>query len=169
MNEPLKNGFLRVGDLAKAAGISPDTLRHYERKGVLLAPRRSYNGYREYPIEALNRVRLVRRALAVGFTLDELARVLKARDKGGAPCREVRTLAAAKLSDVEERLGELLSLRDELKAILRDWDSRLVKTAVGRPAKLLEALTGSDSSNGEKHLPLTPTWRRQKKGRESKL
>lgn len=60
-------------------------MRHYERKGVLAVPRRSRNGYREYPAEALERVRLVRRALAVGFTLDALARILKERARGRAP------------------------------------------------------------------------------------
>lgn len=75
----LSNGFWRVGELAKAAGISTDTLRHYERKGVLPRPRRSRNGYREYPKEALERVGMIRQALAVGFTLDELSAVFKIR------------------------------------------------------------------------------------------
>ena len=159
---------MRAGELAKAAGVSTDTLRHYERKGVLPAPRRSANGYREYEPEALERVLLVRRALAVGFTLDELARILKASDRGGAPCREVRTLAAAKLSDVEARLVELLSLRDELQATLRDWDSRLSKTAADRPARLLESLAASDSAHAERRLPLAPAWRRRRERKESK-
>src|SRR5215210_4789107 len=89
-------GFLS-GELARLAGVSTDTLRHYERKGVLPAARRLNNGYRKYPLDSLDRVRLIRRALAVGFTLDELAQILKARDHGQAPCREVRTLAAEKL------------------------------------------------------------------------
>src|ERR671928_552127 len=105
MSAPAKKTYMRAGELARAAGVSTDTLRHYERKGVLQRPRRSPNGYREYPTDALARVLLVRRALAYGFTLDELARVLRARERGGAPCREVRALAAAKLSDVEARLG----------------------------------------------------------------
>nr|MDQ5839375.1 MerR family transcriptional regulator [Acidobacteriota bacterium] len=92
MSAPAKKEFLRAGELARAAGVSTDTLRHYERKGVLACPRRSANGYREYPADALARVRLVRRALAVGFTLDELARILRARERGVAPCREVREL-----------------------------------------------------------------------------
>ena len=79
MSAPAKQEFLRAGELARASGVSTDTLRHYERKGVLPAPRRSPNGYREYPAEALARVLLVRRALAVGFTLDELAQILRAR------------------------------------------------------------------------------------------
>jgi DNA-binding transcriptional MerR regulator len=79
-------GPLSSGELADLAGVSRDTLRHYERKGVLPRPLRSQNSYRQYPPEALQRVQLVRRALSVGFTLDELAKVLKVRDGGGAPC-----------------------------------------------------------------------------------
>src|SRR5215213_5475046 len=100
-------GFLS-GELARLAGVSTDTLRHYERKGVLPVARRLNNGYRKYPADSLDRVRLVRRALAVGFTLDELARFLKARDRGQAPCREVRALAEEKLADLESRLKEML-------------------------------------------------------------
>src|SRR6266850_3914821 len=109
-----ENNFYRSGELAELAGVSTDTLRHYESKGVLARPLRKANDYRQYPAAALQRVRLIRRALAVGFTLDELARVLGVRDRGGAPCAEVRTLAAAKLSDLEKRLREMVDLRDEL-------------------------------------------------------
>ena len=110
--------FFRSGELAQATGVSTDTLRHYERKGVLPRPRRAPNGYRQYPAAAIDRVRLIQQALAVGFTLDELAHILRARDRGGAPCREVRQLAAAKLSDIEARLKETRALRDELRATL---------------------------------------------------
>ena len=81
------NGALSSGKLADLAGVSRDTLRHYERKGVLPRALRSQNGYRQYPPEALQRVQLIRRALSVGFTLDELAKVLKVRD---AVARHVR-------------------------------------------------------------------------------
>ncbi len=102
---------MQTGELAKAAGISTDTIRHYERKGVLNNSRRLINGYRAFPPEALARVLLVRRALAIGFTLDELARLLRERDKGSAPCQEVREMAAEKLSEIEVRLSYLLSMR----------------------------------------------------------
>lgn len=140
-----RNGFLRAGELARAAGVSTDTLRHYEREGVLARPRRSANGYREYPPEALARVLLVRRALGVGFTLAELARIFRVRDKGGAPCREVRELAAAKLAEVEEQLRSLAGLRDELRETLTSWDARLAETGDGGRAGLLDALAASDA------------------------
>jgi DNA-binding transcriptional MerR regulator len=133
------NGSLSSGKLAELAGVSRDTLRHYERKGVLSRPLRGHNGYRQYPPEALQRVQLVRRALAVGFTLDELSRVLKVRDSGGAPCEEVRKIAAQKLVDVQEQLRELTALRNDLQETLRDWDTRLAR-ANGKRANLLESL-----------------------------
>lgn len=149
MSEPdAARTSLRSGELARLAGVSTDTLRHYERKGVLARPRRGANGYRQYPPGALARVRLVRRALAFGFTLDELARVLSARDRGAAPCKEVRSLAAAKLAEVEERLAQLFELRDELRATLKEWDGRLGKTPEGARAGLLESLAARDGKGG---------------------
>lgn len=136
---------LLAGELARQAEVSTDTLRHYERKGVLPRPRRSHNGYRMYPTGSLERVQLVRRALAVGFTLDELSRILKERDSGRTPCNEVYKLAEVKLSDVEERLATLSELRDELRKTLADWKRRLSKTAPGKQSKLLESLNGKRS------------------------
>jgi DNA-binding transcriptional MerR regulator len=135
------NGSLSSGELADLAGDSRETLRHYERKRVLPRPLLGHNSYRQYPPEALPRVQLVRRALSVGFTLDELAKVLKVRDAGGAPCQEVRRLAAQKLLNVQDQLRELTELRDELQKTLRDWDSRLSRRAVGKRANLLESLS----------------------------
>ena len=135
----------RIGKLAAACGVSVDTLRHYERKGVLTASRSS-NGYRRYHFRALARVQLVRRALAMGFTLDELGAVLRTRDHGGVPCRRVRELAAAKLAAVEAQLLSLLVLRDELRRTLKDWDKRLAHAGTAVPAGLLEALAaGKDN------------------------
>ena len=134
------NGALSSGELADLAGVSRDTLRHYERKGVLPRPLRGRNAYRQYSPEALQRVQLVRRALSVGFTLDELAKVLRVRDAGGAPCEEVRRLAAQKLLEVEDQLRELTVLREDLQKTLSDWDARLARRARGKQANLLESL-----------------------------
>ena len=132
---------LRSGELADVTGVSRDTLRHYERKGVLPQALRGHNGYRQYPPEAVERVQLVRRALSVGFALDELAKVLKVRDAGGAPCEEVRRLAAQKLIDVQDQLRELTKLRDDLQETLTDWDKRLARRVKGKRANLLESLS----------------------------
>ena len=163
--EPSKSGFLRSGELARLAGVSADTLRHYERKGLLPPPRRSPNGYREYPPQAIERVRLVRRALTVGFTIDELARMLKERDRGGAPCREVRALAEEKLAEMETRLDEITAVRDELRELLQDWDERLDKTGTNERAGLLEALAATPADR-ERLSPLAP--RRKKNAKRRK-
>jgi DNA-binding transcriptional MerR regulator len=150
-------GFLS-GELARLVGVSTDTLRHYERKGVLPAAQRLHNGYRRYPPDSIDRVHLIRRALAVGFTLDELARFLKARDRGQAPCREVRALASKKLSEVESRLRELLALRAELRATLVDWDELLDGKTESQRAGLLEALAQqkTDRINAKTSTPQRP-------------
>jgi DNA-binding transcriptional MerR regulator len=152
-----RNPCFSSGELADLAGVSRDTLRHYERKGVLPRPVRGHNGYRQYPSEALQRVQLVRRALSVGFTLDELARVLKVRDAGGAPCEEVRRIAAQKLLNVQDQLRELTELRNELQKTLREWDTRLARRAKGKRANLLESLSASTHSAKRSHRSIKRT------------
>jgi DNA-binding transcriptional MerR regulator len=88
---------------------------------------------------------MIRQALAVGFTLDELSAVFRVFDRGGAPCRDVRSLAAAKLAEIERHLQDVIAMRDELRESLKDWDERLSKTARGQRAGLLKALAARDS------------------------
>jgi DNA-binding transcriptional MerR regulator len=128
---------LRIGQLSRLTGASADTLRHYERLG-LLAPERMANGYRVYAPAAVDRVRMIRAALALGFRLDELARFFKLRASGRPPCREVRALAGAKLADLEALITRLVTLRDRLRSVISDWDRRLEDGAP--PVRLLEAL-----------------------------
>jgi DNA-binding transcriptional MerR regulator len=132
--------WLRSGELAKSAGVSTDTLRHYERLGILAKPRRSDGNYRMYPPDSVNRVRLVRQALTIGFSLRELAKILKVRDQGGAPCKQVRAIAEEKLAHVERELTDLAAFRDQLRALLTSWDEKLERTPAGQPARLLESL-----------------------------
>lgn len=133
---------MRSGEVAKRAGVSADTLAYYECKGLLPAPKRLPNGYRSYPPEALSRVALIQRALSVGFTLAELSRILRARDRGQPPCREVRTLAGRKLAEVEEQLANLERFRGALRSLIVDWDARLAGTRPREAAHLLESLAG---------------------------
>jgi DNA-binding transcriptional MerR regulator len=131
---------LLSGELAALAGVSKDTLRFYERRRLLPRPRRGSNGYRRYPRSALGRVRMVRAALAIGFTVDELASILAVREAGGAPCRRVRSLAGDKLDRIGDEIAALSRFRADLERVLADWDRRL-EDAPGRRAGLLEALT----------------------------
>lgn len=159
------NGTWRIGDLARASGVSTDTLRHYERKGVLRS-QRAQNGYREYVADSLERVQMIRKALAIGFTLDELREVLHVFDRGGVPCNQVRSLAASKLSQIELHLKEVISLRDELRDALKDWDKRLAKTASGKRANLLKTLTTRNGLHSSTGLLLRKP-SRQKKGQKA--
>jgi DNA-binding transcriptional MerR regulator len=135
----MTNGLL-VAEVARACGVSADTIRHYERKGVIPQAERGENGYRHYPHETIAIVERARRALALGFTLDELARLFRQRAAGKPPCREVRALAAGKLADVDVRIASLLALREELRGLIETWDARLAATPAGEPARLLERL-----------------------------
>lgn len=152
--------MLSPSELAQQTGVSTDTLRYYERKRVLGTPARSQGGYRLYPPEAVDDVRLVRRALAIGFTLNDLAAVLSERDRGGAPCRRVRTLVADRLAELETRLGDLTELRNELRVLLRDWDGRLAQIPAGAQARLLDVLAGRpvvDRAVARQHRTVAPT------------
>lgn len=134
---------LRSGMLARLVGVSPDTLRLYERKGILRPPLRSANGYRCYSPESVDRVRLIRAALSIGFTLDELAEILKIRDAGGALCQKVRNLAAEKLRGLEHHIQQLVELQEQLKSVLESWDHLLHQTSQPKRAGLLEALAAA--------------------------
>ena len=144
---------LRSGDLARRLGISPDTLRLYERKGLLRCPPRSANGYRWYPPEVVDRIRLIRAALSIGFTLDELANILLMRDGEGVPCAHVRKLAGAKLENLDRHIRELAELRDQLRVILKQWDGALKKAPRGQRAGLLETLAADAASRSRKLSP----------------
>jgi DNA-binding transcriptional MerR regulator len=131
---------LGASDLAKLSGVSTDTLRHYERKGLLPLPPRTTGGYRRYPGEAVARVRLIQRALVIGFSLDELAGVLRERAAGGAPCQKVRGVVQNRLADLNQQLAELKLLKRDLHTILEEWNARLASTPSGERAHLLDAL-----------------------------
>lgn len=160
---------LYSGELARRAGVSSDTLRHYERQGLLPPPQRSVAGYRLYPPETLARVRLIRGALSIGFTVRELAVILGEHDRGGAPCRRVRQLAAEKLAAVELQLRDLRHWRRQLRAALADWDRRLRKTRRGKRAGLLSAFVVTHPKSVERTSPLLTAHLRKSKnrGRES--
>lgn len=159
---------LHCGALAHLAGVSPDTVRYYERCGLLPAAPRSPAGYRLFPQEALARVRLVRGALSLGFSVSELSDIFRERNNGGAPCRRVRKLASEKLADLEATLRDLLSWRRELRATLAEWDRVLAKTSRGKQARLLETLAATRPKSLNRASPLgglIPGNRKQEKRR----
>ena len=144
MTDEIPDRPLKAGELAERVGVSKDTLRFYERRGLLPRPERTANNYRAYPPEAVARVLWIRKILAAGFTVEELARILAERDRGGVPCRKVRDLGAEKLVELEERLRDLTASRDNLRDLLAEWDRRLDEAGPDRRAGLLDALAGHD-------------------------
>ena len=148
------NRPLNSGELARLAGVSSDTLRYYERRRLLPSVPRSANGYRLFPAETLNRVRLIRAALSIGFSVRELCDILRERDSGAAPCGRVRKLAAEKLGAIEVRIRELQSCRRELHKTLGQWDRLLAKTPHGKQARLLETFAATHPKSGARRSPL---------------
>jgi DNA-binding transcriptional MerR regulator len=134
---------LHSAELARRTGVSTDTLRFYERRGLLAPAPRSLSGYRLYPAEAAGRVRMIRGALSIGFSVNELAAIFRERDGGGAPCHQVRKLAGEKLTALEERLRDLRSWRRVLRKTLTGWDRALRETPRGKRAGLLEAFVAT--------------------------
>ncbi len=134
------NKPLRPSELARLAQVSSDTLRHYERIGILPKAPPTAAGYRLYPPDALARVNLVQRALQLGFTLTELSEILRARDRGDAPCGRVLALTEEKLRALAQRIKELRQTQNVMLALVRDWRTQLARTAPGKPAMLLHSL-----------------------------
>ena len=137
--------------IALAAGVSSDTLRHYERIGLLPGIRRTSAGYRRYPEGTIARVLLIQRALVIGFSLGDLKRVLSVRDNGGAPCRGVRALVGQRLEALNRQIEDLSTLRDELHALLAEWDGTLAKTPAGKRAHLLDTLATRETIEQARH------------------
>ena len=107
-----------IGELADAAGLPSQTIRFYERRGLLPEPERGANGYRIYDESTLTRLNFVRTAQAAGLTLAEIGSVIDLRDDGNVPCAHVATLIRSKLADVRARISDLTILEAELKDLI---------------------------------------------------
>ena len=105
---------MRIGHLAGKAGVAVDTVRYYEREGLLPEPARRPSGYRDYGDEELQQLRFVRRCKALGFTLEETRQLLRLNVDPEADRAEVRALTERRLADVDAKLRELQLLRDSL-------------------------------------------------------
>jgi MerR family mercuric resistance operon transcriptional regulator len=149
MVQPSNHKTFRSGALAKATGVSPDTIRHYEKLGVLPKASRTQSGYRIYPKGAVERVLVVQRALRIGFTLAELAEVFQARDAGGVPCRRVFELAQEKLKGISTDIEALKRTEKYLKKVLFDWKRRINRADPGERSHLLYSLADAVKAAGE--------------------
>lgn len=107
---------MRIGEIASQAGVSVDTVRFYERVGVLPPAARTESGYRDYEPGTVGRIRLTRELQAIGFTLDDAVDALAAHDAGGATCESERWRLQAVLDRVEARIAELQALRRRIRS-----------------------------------------------------
>ena len=114
---------MKIGEVAKLADVSVDTVRYYERRGLIGIARRQPSGYRIYRSETVDRIRLARRLQALGLTLNEIVDALRAHDSGGATCDSERWRLVAVRDRIGVKLGELSALKDLLDATLSHCNS----------------------------------------------
>ena len=105
---------MKIGEIASQAGVTVDTVRFYERVGVLPAPARTESGYRDYEPDTVERIQLTRELQAIGFTLTDAVDALAAHDAGGATCESEQWRLQAVLDRVEAKLAELNALRGRI-------------------------------------------------------
>ena len=128
--------MLKIGEVSKRSGIGIEALRFYEKSGLLDKPSRTYGGYRVYGEDVLERLAFIKQAQALGFSLDEIRRIVEDARKGESPCDEVREIVRRRLSELDERLRDLHRYRDELQHTLAEWDE--VGRAPGHICGLIE-------------------------------
>ena len=112
---------LTIGRLATEAGVNVETIRYYQRRGLLAQPQRPLNGQRRYPPELSKRVRFIKRAQVLGFTLEEITGLLRLEE--AQACAETRELAVRKLQLIESKLADLTAMREALDTLARQCDS----------------------------------------------
>jgi DNA-binding transcriptional MerR regulator len=127
---------LKIGDVSKRAEIGIEALRYYERLGLLGSPRRTDSGYRLYHESIFGRLDFIRKAQAIGFTLNEIGRIIEESEKGQSPCADVRRIARSKLAELDLRLKQLRQYRNELARTLADWERK--GSAAGKVCGLIE-------------------------------
>ncbi len=108
---------MRIGLVANTVGITPETIRYYEKVGLLGVPERDGSGYRRYDEATLGRLHFIRSAQSVGFGLGEIKEILDLRDNGETPCNHVRALIASHASDLQRRIEDLKSMQVDLKRL----------------------------------------------------
>lgn len=137
-----RDDSLKVGAVAKAAGVSVQTLHYYERLGLLPKPQRSIANYRLYSSDAIRRVQFIKKAQAIGLTLDETKQILDLKEHGHAPCNKVAELGERHLREIDTRLAELRNYRRALVDALSDWrkENTTERECAGEFCDLIERL-----------------------------
>lgn len=129
--------LLKIGEVARQTGIGIETLRFYERSGLLDRPVRTQAGYRLYNSEALLTLEFIKRAQTLGFSLNEIRQIIDDSRTGHRPCVEVREIVRARLRELDERLRQMQQYRDAMAQTLKSWDAK--GAPAGRFCGLIES------------------------------
>jgi Hg(II)-responsive transcriptional regulator len=138
---------LRIGELARQAAVTIDTIRFYERQGILPEPPRRASGYREYPPETVAVIRFIKRAQELGFTLRETAELLELREVPRATCRDVLKRAQAKVAAIDAKIRDLQAMRDALLELMAECSGRGPVAC----CPIIESLAGGSGSLAKEH------------------
>jgi DNA-binding transcriptional MerR regulator len=113
---------LQIGQVSQKSGVSIDTIRFYEKEGLLKEPARSEGGFRLYPAEAVDQLMFIQKAQAIGLTLKEIKSIMCCGDKGLGPCCDMTVdLFSKKIDEFEAKIQELQGMKKKLKTVLGSW------------------------------------------------
>ncbi|MGQ0658415.1 MAG: heavy metal-responsive transcriptional regulator [Chromatiales bacterium] len=132
---------LKVGEVAKQAGVNLQTIHYYERRGLLPKPPRTGSNYRAYPEDAVLRVRFIKRAQELGFTLKEIKELLSLRAAPRTRCADVRERAEAKVQNIDDKVRTLQAMRKALTKLIGECSGKGPVTQ----CPILEALDSEDT------------------------
>ncbi|HVH89167.1 MAG TPA: Hg(II)-responsive transcriptional regulator [Terriglobales bacterium] len=127
--------YLTIGTLAERAAVNVETIRYYQRRGLLQEPVKPRGGFRHYPLDTAKRVRFIKRAQALGFTLEEIVGLLALDEKKA--CLETRGIAAHKLGLIEQKIADLVKVKRALSRLLRACDV----SSAGVPCPIIHLLS----------------------------
>jgi len=113
---------LKIGEVSRLSGVGVEALRFYEKSGLLDRPGRTYGGYRVFDESVLERLAFVKKAQVLGFSLDEIKRLIEHKRAGENPCAEVRAIVKTRLEELNERIERMIQYREELSAALEEWE-----------------------------------------------
>lgn len=156
LNEARGTASIKIGEVSKRSGIGIETLRFYEKSGLLDRPHRTGSGYRLYDAEVLERLAFIKRAQVLGFSLEEIKRIIAEKRAGQSPCAEVREIVRRRLVELDERLAQMRRYRKELAEALGEWERAgdtaghicglIEGTTIRHPAIITRTLTRDVSS-----------------------
>jgi MerR family mercuric resistance operon transcriptional regulator len=125
---------LTIGALARQGGVNVETVRYYQRRGLLQEPAKPQQGFRRYPTKSVQRVHFIKRAQGLGFTLEEIQGLLRLDELQA--CRETRGMAAQKLELIEQKIAELSRIKKALSGLVRACDA----SSTGAPCPIIHLL-----------------------------